>query len=153
MSQRASSSKTAIVAGLLAGLLAAGLGALYVYQQHAAPAARPVTAAPAEDERASLALMALPELTAWSNHIEKTSGGKSHGAVIETDPAPRVFKGKSYRQLSFYENGPEAAHRWESFLVSPNGKDILVEDMESEDPISLQRWRKEKHPMRRVGGT
>jgi hypothetical protein len=50
MPPRASSSKTAIVAGILAGLLAAGLGAFYLYQQPArhgdsAPAASSGTAA------------------------------------------------------------------------------------------------------------
>ena len=44
MQARASSSKTAITAGILAGLLAAALGAYYVYQ--------PPASSPATQERA-----------------------------------------------------------------------------------------------------
>ena len=76
MPPRASSSKTTIIAGILAGLLAAGLGAFYLHQQSAphgtdAPAAG--SPAPEPSARAVDALMALPEIKAWSAHIEKAS--------------------------------------------------------------------------------
>lgn len=158
MSARASSSRTAIVAGTLAGLLAAGLGVYYL-QLHP-PAARgdaPATApAPAKGPRgkaqASMALMALPELRAWSAGIEKASGGKAHGALIEYDPEPRTVNGKRYWQLSFVENGADAARHWQTFLVSASDDQILVEDAATDELMSLERWRKEKHPMRRDSG-
>jgi hypothetical protein len=163
-----------MIAGTLAGLLAAGLGAYYL-QLHppattpaamapapigapAAPAPEPaaapakaVEAVPAGHTRqqAAQALMALPELKAWSAQIEKKSAGKMHGAVVEYDPAPRVVKGKRYWQLSFVENSAEAAERWESFLVSASDDEILVEDVVTDELISLKRWRKEYRPMER----
>lgn len=150
MPPRASSSKTAITAGILGGLLAAALGAYYVYNP---PAGTPATQqAPGAqlDDKAVNALLALPEIRAWSAHIEKASGGRSHGAVMETAPEQRLVDGQAYFQLSFFENAPDAAHRWESFLVTPDGKHILVEDTVEGDLLSLERWRKESAPMKRV---
>ncbi|MBC7860203.1 MAG: hypothetical protein H7Z39_15830 [Burkholderiaceae bacterium] len=100
-------------------------------------------------QQAAQTLMALPELKAWSVMIEKKSAGKTHGAVVEYDPAPRVVKGKRYWQLSFVENGAEAAERWESFLVSASDDEILVEDGATDELLSLKRWRKEYRPMER----
>jgi hypothetical protein len=122
-----------------------------------APAAANVApVAPAEPqhlrskEQAASALMALPELQAWSAIVEKNSGGKSHGALIEYDPAPRKLNGKNYWQFSFVENNAEAAQRWESFLVSSSDEEILVEDASTDEVISLARWRREKHPAKRT---
>jgi hypothetical protein len=160
MSARASSSRTAILAGTLAGLLAAGLGVYYwqlhpstpaVHDEAQAPAPAPAKG-PHSKAQASLALMALPELRAWSERIEKASGGKAHGALIEYDPAPRMVNGKRYWQLSFVENGVDAAHHWQTFLVSASDGEILVEDAASDELMSLERWRKEKHPMQRDSG-
>lgn len=100
-------------------------------------------------EQAAAALMALPELRAWSAQLEKNSDGKIHGAVIEDDPAPRMVKGKRYWQFSFVENSPEAALRWESFLVSSSDDEILVEDVNTDELLTLERWRKEKQPSKR----
>ena len=101
-------------------------------------------------DQASAALLALPELRAWSTMLEKTSNGKVHGALIEYDPAPRKLNGKTYYQFSFVENSADAALRWESFLVSANDDEILVEDATNDEVISLARWRREKHPEKRV---
>ncbi|WP_229223702.1 hypothetical protein [Duganella sp. sic0402] len=101
-------------------------------------------------DQGAAALMALPELQAWSAAIEKNSGGKAHGGLLEYDPAPRKLNGKSYWQFSFVENSAEAAQRWESFLVSSSDDEILVEDATSEEAISLGRWRREKHPGKRT---
>ena len=150
MPPRASSSKTAITAGILAGLLAAALGAYYIYQPPSTGPATQDTAGAQPEDKAVNALLALPEIRAWSAHIEKASGGKSHGAVMETTPEQRLVDGQAYFQLSFFENGPDAAHRWESFLVTPDGKRILVDDIVDGDLLSLENWRKEKTPMKRV---
>lgn len=113
-------------------------------------------AAPAEPkatrtkEQASAALMALPELQQWSSMLEKSSGGKVRGALIEYDPTPRKLNGKSYWQFSFVENSAESAQRWESFLVSSSDDEILVEDATNDEVISLARWRREKHPEKRL---
>ncbi len=168
-----SSSKTTVIVGVLAGLLAAGAGTYYLQRQAPADAPAPAQPAPADastpppatagakpkavasrsKEQASKALMALPELQAWSAFIEQNSGGAAHGALIEYDLAPRVVNGKRYWQLSFVENSAEAAHRWESFLVATGSDEILVEDAASDEPLSLERWRREKQPMQRRGGS
>lgn len=93
-------------------------------------------------EQAIAALMALPELKAWSDQIEKTSHGKAHGAVIEDDPAPRIVDGKPYYQLSFVEDTKQAVHRRASFLVPQHGGDILVEDDVNDTVQSLAEWRR-----------
>ena len=155
MSQPASSSKKIVIA--LAALLAAGLGAYYVTLQPAQAPAK--SAAPAlqtgtsrTKEQASMALMALPELKAWSSQLEKNSAGKVHGALIEYDPKPRIVNGKSYWQFSFVGNGATAINHLESFLVAASGKEILIEDPATDELLSLERWRKEKHPMTRIVG-
>jgi hypothetical protein len=102
-------------------------------------------------QQAMDALMALPELKAWSSQIEKASGGALHGALIEYDPQPKLIKGKRYFQLSFVENGSDAARRWESFLVAGTGDDILVEDGATDRTLTLAEWRAAKKPMERAG--
>ena len=101
-------------------------------------------------EQAMAALMALPELKAWSSHIEKSSGGTVHGALIEYDPQPKLIGGKRYFQLSFVENSSDAARRWESFLVAETGDDILVEDSATDKTMTLAQWRAARHPLQRT---
>jgi hypothetical protein len=118
-----------------------------------APPAAPAAAAdaqPLSKDQAMAALMALPELKAWSSQLEKTSGGKVRGALIEYDSTLKLIDGKRYFQLSFVENGPDAARRWESFLVADTGNDILVEDPATDKTLTLEQWRKDKHPMERA---
>jgi hypothetical protein len=123
-----------------------------------APAAAPASAAVAAaqqqhqqrtKEQAAAALMALPELQAWSALLEQESHGKAHGALIEYDPAPRKIRGKSYWQFSFVENTADAALRWESFLASSSDDEILVEDTDTDELLTIERWRKEKQPSKR----
>jgi hypothetical protein len=105
--------------------------------------ATPVAQAPAQTkEQAMAALLALPELKAWSAQIERRTDGKAHGAVVEDNPAPREVNGKTYYQLSFVENRAQDARRQESFLVAQDGSEILVEDTESDTLLSLQEWRR-----------
>ncbi|NRR28916.1 hypothetical protein HSX11_01845 [Oxalobacteraceae bacterium] len=108
-------------------------------------------AAARNKEQASAALMALPELRAWSALLEKKSGGTVHGALVEYDPVPRQLNGKRYWQFSFVESSPEAALRWESFLLSSSDDEILVDDAASDSVLSLERWRKDKRPLQRSG--
>ena len=133
-----------------------GNGALNGNGNASATTAAPSADAPApahasrSKDQAAAALMALPELQAWSALLEKQSGGKTHGALIEYDATLRTVRGKTYWQFSFVENSPEAAMRWESFLLSTSDDEILVEDLATDELLSLERWRKEKQPAKRT---
>lgn len=107
-----------------------------------APAPQSAPAPQHTKEQAMATLLALPELQAWSQQIEKRSNGKAHGAVIEDDPVPREVNGKKYFQLSFVENRDESARRRESFLVAQDGSEILVDDLDTDKVLSLQEWRR-----------
>lgn len=108
------------------------------------PAPAPVKEAPGRTkEQAMASLLAVPELKAWSEQIEKRSKGKAHGAVIEDDPAPRVVNGRKYYQLTFVENRASDVRRRESFLVAHQGEDILVENTETDTLLTLQEWRRD----------
>ena len=110
------------------------------------PPANPIVQQKAEPavtrEQAMASLLALPEVKAWSQDIEKRSRGKAHGAVIEDDPTPRVINGRPYWQLSFVENRADKVHRRESFLVAQTGSQILVEDAANDTVVSLDDWRR-----------
>lgn len=131
---------------LLAAALAVALtaaGCKRAEREAPKPAPAVVKEAPARSkEQAMAALLAVPELKAWSEQIEKRSKGKAHGAVIEDDPTPREINGKKYYQLSFVENRADDVRRRESFLVAQQGDEILVEDPETDTLQSLQDWRR-----------
>ena len=121
--------------------------ALGACKREAPPPPKPVVAeapaAPARTREQAIAqLMALPEIKAWSEQVEKESGGKAHGAVIEDDPAPRLIGGKAYYQLSFVEDRKQNVHRRASFLVAHEGDEILVEDLDNDTVQSLAEWRR-----------
>lgn len=137
-----------------------GMSALFTACDQIKPAATPATVAAAAaaangtlrtKEQAMAALMALPELQVWSVRIDKSSGGKLRGALMEYDTQPKVIGGRRYWQFSFVENGSDAARLWESFLVSDKGDDILVDDAAAERPLSLSDWRARKRPMEQSG--
>jgi len=145
-----STTRKSAIAGAVAGLLVAGIGAWYAsnHKPNAAlppvAAAAPVPAAKANVSRdqAVEKLMALPEVKRLADAIEKRSGGERHGALLETDPAPRDVKGSPYYQLIFVENGDDMAQAVASFLVSHANGEILVEDDISGELMSLDQWRK-----------
>ncbi|WP_313029157.1 hypothetical protein [Massilia alkalitolerans] len=131
-----------LLAALAIALAAAGCKRAEREEPKPAPAAV-VKEAPARTrEQAMEALLAVPELKAWSAQIEQRSKGKAHGAVIEDDPAPREINGKKYYQLTFVENRANDVRRRENFLVSQQGDEILVEDAETDTVLSLQEWRR-----------
>jgi hypothetical protein len=139
-------SRPAAALALLALALAIGMAGCKRAEEPPAPAKPAATQAPAAPartrEQAMAQLMALPEVKAWSEQIEKNSRGKVHGAVIEDDPTPRDIDGKPYYQLSFVENRKQSVHRRASFLVAKNGDDILVEDALTDTVESLSEWRR-----------
>lgn len=152
MSKRNSIKMTSL-AGAVSGLLAVAIGVWYVQAQRpatpaaaaaaaAAPIATPATpAATFSREQAVQKLMELPELKRWADNIEQRSGGHVHGALIEYDPAPRQVNGKPYYQLSFVENGDDAAQAHANFLVALHSGEILVEDDLTGELLSLDKWR------------
>jgi hypothetical protein len=162
MQKRAAPSKKAQVIALVTVIVATTTILGCRNEKAAAPAPTPVAStadapasgAPAAQtrskEQAMAALMALPELKTWSGRIDASSGGKVRGALIEYDPNPKVIDGKRYFQLSFVENGSDAARRWESFLVAETGEEILVEDAATDKAMTLAQWRAGKHPMNRT---
>ena len=174
MSKRSTISTPAL-AGTVAGLLVVGLGVWYLKTHELVRPAPPATVASAASvagkidipataapgaaaanaaltrEQAVTRLMALPELQAWGSSIEKRSSGKTHGGVIEYDPAPREVEGTPYYQFTFVENGEDSVQAWQGFLVSTQRGDILVEDDISGELLTLERWRKEKQPLQRAG--
>lgn len=100
-------------------------------------------------EQAVAIISELPEIKAWSDYIERTSEGKVHGMIMEPAAELTTLDGKQYWSVDFYENQPAQSHRWESFLVGLDHKDILVDDLE-DGFISLQTWRDTKKPMARI---
>ena len=150
MSQSTSPLKKSISGWIFAALVALGLAAYYLFFQHAPTKPAPQTQSERYKAQAMKSLLALPELKLWSSQIEKNSGGKLRGALIEYDPKPRILNGKSYWQFAFVENGAEVAHHIESFLVESGGSEILIEDPATDDLLSLERWRKEKQPQTRI---
>jgi hypothetical protein len=151
--------KNVLFAAILVILVSA---AVYFFERSApkvevvaTPAPAPAVAAipfvgPRTKPEAMAALMALPELKAWSEYIKLASKGASHGALIEYGPTPKTIGDKRYWQLSYVESTPDAAHRWDSFLVGENTPEILVENDETDQPLTLEQWRNQKHPMTRT---
>jgi hypothetical protein len=147
-----STTRKSAIAGAVAGLLVAGIGAWYAsnHKPNAAlttatapaPAAVPAAKANVSRDQAVEKLMALPEVKRLADAIEKRSGGERHGALLETDPAPRDVKGSPYYQLILVENGDDMAQAVASFLVSHVNGEILVEDDISGELMSLDQWRK-----------
>lgn len=131
-----------LAAALAVALTSAGCKRAEREQPKPAPAAVVKEAPARSKEQAMQDLLAVPELKAWSAQIEQRSKGKAHGAVIEDDPVPREINGKKYYQLTFVENRADDVRRRESFLVSQQGNEILVEDPENDTLLSLQEWRR-----------
>ncbi len=143
-----------IAFALVVLLVLAAIG--YFEKQHTKPTAPPSTITPSEQpvaipstitkEQAAAIISDLPEIKAWSNDIERTSEGKVHGMIMNPSTELTTIAGKQYWPVDFYESAPTHIHRRESFLVSLDSKDILVNDIE-DGPISLQKWRNNKKPM------
>jgi hypothetical protein len=146
----------------LAGLFTVAAGVAVVYftlrepeEEEVAPEPTPIVVreapflGPRTKSDARAALAALPEVKAWNEHLETSSGGTTKGALIEYGPTPKLIGSKRYWQFSYVENTPEAAHRWESFLVGQDTPEILVEDDETDAPMTLEQWRKDKQPLAR----
>lgn len=115
----------------------------------AAPPAPPFVGPRSQDEARTL-LAELPELQSWSAHLQKISAGTVKGELVRFGPTPKTLAGKRYWQFSYVENQPDAARRWETFLVGENTPDILVDDLDTGAILTLAQWRSQKHPMTRI---
>jgi len=101
---------------------------------------------PRTQDQAMDLLAGLPEIKAWNDYLTKSSGGASHGSLVRYSPTPKELGGKRYWQFSYIENTPEAAKRWENFLVGENTPDILVDDIDNARQIPLEQWRSSMRP-------
>jgi hypothetical protein len=100
-------------------------------------------------DKAETLIFELPEIKAWSNYIEQKTQGKVHAAIMVSSKEPQELDGKQYWSVDFYESQQTHVHRWESFLVRIDGKEILVDDL-ADGPIGLQEWRDQKKPLDRI---
>ena len=105
---------------------------------------------PRTQDQAMDLLAGLPEVKAWNDHLVKSSGGASHGSLVPYSPTPKELGGKRYWQFSYVENTPDAAKRWENFLVGENTAEILVDDIDNARQIPLEQWRSSKRPTERM---
>lgn len=144
MTQTRRKSRLAIAGALLAILLGSGV----VFHRFG-PGKAPATQTAVSRETARAAVVALPELRQWSAFIERRSGGKSHGAVMASGDTPRMVDGKAYWAADFVENGPDAVHRWETFLVDGATGAIYVDDVVEGRMLTLAQWR-EQRPLDRI---
>jgi len=93
---------------------------------------------------------AIPEVKAWTKHIEKKTSGKSR-VVLRPSETPNLKEGKEYWSVAFFEDNGSYYHLWQSFLVSLDGGTVLIEGADpSESPLSLEEWRKTKKPLKGV---
>lgn len=147
------------IGAIVAVVVAISAGTAVTHRRAAKqPAPAPVAAsAPASantakppSEQAVTALMALPELKAWSGWIEKKSKGAAHGAVVADASGNRTINGRTYQAYSFVENDAESAHFWQGFYVTPTGDSILVEDAATGDVVSVEEWRQKDKPLERL---
>lgn len=113
------------------------------------PPAPPFVGPRTQDQARDL-LADLPEVKAWSQHLINTSGGAVQGQLVRYSPTPKDINGKRYWLFSYVANGPDMARRWENFLVGEDNPEVLVDDTDSGERISLTEWRRNKQPMKRI---
>jgi hypothetical protein len=94
---------------------------------------------------------AIPEVKAWTAHIEKQSSGKSR-AVLKPSESVSVNAGKAFWSVSFYEDNGSYLHLWQSFLVSVEDETVLIENVLDpyEGPLTLENWRKAESPLKGI---
>jgi hypothetical protein len=115
------------------------------YSKAAAPVATSIT-----KEKAVAIVWDLPEIKAWAKYIDAKTKGTVHAATMVIPEIPVTIKKKQYWSVNFYEDQPEYFHRWQSFMVQLDGKEILVDTIRPDDYISLQEWRTKEKPMERI---
>jgi hypothetical protein len=127
---------------LVAVMVAVAVSVIVATRKEPSPPS-PAAAKPAAQpsQPAVAALLALPEIKAAAEQIEKSSMGAAHGAIIGGDGDPKIVNGKTYHSYSFMESDPKISRRLLGFYVTSDGKDILVDDIETGESITLEEWR------------
>lgn len=95
----------------------------------------------------------LPEARAWAKYINDNTNGKTRAAMMVEPQQPEAREGKYYWSVNYYENQPTHFHRWQTFMVRLDGKEILVDDVTTGEYRSLDDWRRKEKPMDRVRET
>jgi tetratricopeptide (TPR) repeat protein len=93
----------------------------------------------------------LPEIIAWQQYIKDQSAGKTRAVLRVTSQTLQKVNGKDYWSISFYESQNTQDHRWQSFLVRSDGKEILADDING-NYLDLPTWRQKTNPMNRTLG-
>jgi hypothetical protein len=89
-----------------------------------------------EDQAVKL-VAALPEVKSWSKAVRKNK----NKPVFESDEMDGDFNGKKYWSITFYEDLDTHRTRFMDFMVSFDGRNILVQDKLDGSYISLKKWR------------
>lgn len=128
---------------MLAVIVAIAAGSLVVTRKADAPVAPAGSSVPAGvvQQPAVKALLELPEVKEMSEQIDKSSAGAARGAIIVGDGEAKVVNGKTYLPYSFMESDAKISRRIQGFYVTADGKDILVDDIETGEAITLEEWR------------
>ena len=88
-------------------------------------------------------------MKAWGKYIEEKTSERVRALIV--DPrTPEYHTVKRYWAVDFYEDQPTHVHRWQTFFVRLDGKEILVDDPITGDYMDLQKWREKEKPLERV---
>jgi hypothetical protein len=94
-------------------------------------------------QRAVKRVEALPEYKRWLSLVSATPG--AHPARLPAVDRQIRQGHRCYWSVAAYEDKGTHLHLWQIFLVSQDGKRILVEDLEG-NPMSLEKWREGQRP-------
>ncbi|HSY28511.1 MAG TPA: hypothetical protein VK832_13470 [Burkholderiaceae bacterium] len=92
----------------------------------------------------------LPEVKAWAELIEKQSKGTLHGASKIDADTPETIDGKRYWSVTCFVDYPEQIHRWHTFMIRVDGKEILADSIASGNFTQLEKWRLSEKPMQEM---
>lgn len=138
------------LAYLLAGTVAA-VAWLAILSTAGLPVPAAATPPAITEDQAVEILDRLPEIRAWSAYIARQSHGKVHASFIAMPEEPVTLdNGQRYWSIGFFEDHPGYVHRWDTFMVRLDGKQIRVMDDLTDDLLTLKQWRTKKKPMDRI---
>jgi len=88
--------------------------------------------------RAVKRIEALPEYKDWRLLISARPG--VHPARLPAVDQQLQIGRRCYWSVAIYEDHESHLHLWQTFLVSQDGRYVLVEDLEG-NPIPISKWR------------
>ena len=86
----------------------------------------------------------LPEVAAWARYVSQTPGVKA--VLSPAVDKQSLITGRCYWSVTLYSDEGTHLHRWNTFYVSVDGDEILVDDVTGGEPVSLASWRKAREP-------